>query len=198
MLNIAPCRVAQIKKLDRVKRYSSDFIVTKMVKRFKLTSVYCVPAILKIVLSMRTGKLKSEKNASDLMLHHARCISGQVPLITRAAKAIANFKVKKNDAVGLKVTLRQRRMYEFMDRFTNLSLPRVRDFRGIPSQSIDQGCNLNIGLAELSIFHEISYSKFSSENGLNVCIVTSGRCKELTSHTLKAFGLPLKLEVQNV
>ena len=198
MVNISTKRIVQLKKLDRVKRYSNDFVVGKMTKKFRLASASLVPSILKIVLSMRTGKLRSEKSAAGLMLHHARCISGQVPVITKAARAIANFKVKKNDAVGLKVTLRRRKMYEFLDRFVNLSLPRVRDFRGVPAHNIDRGSNLNIGLSELSIFHEVPYSKFSSENGLNVCFVTSGRHKRLVSHALKIFGLPLKPEIQNV
>lgn len=149
-----------------------------------------VPQIEKIVLNMGLGDAAQDKKKLDLALEELKAISGQRPVITKARKSIAGFKLREGVGIGVKVTLRNQRMYEFLDRLINIAMPRIRDFRGISKKSFDGNGNFAMGIKEHIIFPEINYDRIDKIHGLDVVIVTTAKTDKEALALLKAFNMP--------
>jgi len=163
-----------------------------MMKKFNYRSVMQVPKIEKIVLNMGVGEASKDSKLIDNALNDLQTIAGQKPVITRAKKAISNFKIRENYVVGCKVTLRKWRMYEFLDRLINVDIPRIRDFRGLSDKSFDGRGNYSLGVKEQIIFPEIDYDKIDQIRGLDISIVTTAKSDEEAYALLASFGMPFK------
>ena len=178
------------KVVSRLETFYKEQIVPELMKEFNYSSVMECPKIVKIVLNMRLGEFGSnEKNVEEAVKELAT-ISGQKPVVTRAKKSIANFKLREGVPVGVKVTLRRFRMYDFLDKFINIDLPRVRDFRGINKDSFDGRGNYSTGVKEQMIFPEIQYDKVNRTQGLDVIIVTSAKTDKEAYALLSRLGMP--------
>ncbi len=151
-----------------------------------------VPKLEKIVLNMGLGDVKDNSKSFNLAVEELGLITGQKPIVTKAKKSISNFKLRENQNIGAKVTLRGGIMYEFLDRFISIVLPRVRDFDGISPKSFDGRGNYNIGIKEQLIFPEISYEKIDKVRGLDICFVTTAKSNEEAKALLLALGMPFK------
>ncbi len=167
-------------------------IVPRMMDRFQYKNVNEVPAIERVVLNIGVGEAVQNPKSLDGAVNDLTVISGQKPVITRAKKSIAGFKLRTGMPIGCKVTLRGERMYEFLDRLINLALPRVRDFRGISPQAFDGRGNFSLGIKEQTIFPEIEYDKMDKIRGLEVAIVTTARTDEEARELLKNMGMPFR------
>ena len=165
-------------------------VVPRLISTFGFTNPYEVPRLTKIVVNMGTGEAAHDAKVLEEAQTHLSLITGQKPLITRAKKAISNFHIKRGDAVGLKVTLRGHRMYEFLDRLVSVALPRIRDFRGVSSRGVDGFGNYSLGLEEQSIFPEIDADKVTKVLGMDITIVTTAQQNEETLALLRALGMP--------
>lgn len=172
-----------------VEKYSNE-IAPAMNKKFNYDSVMEIPKIDKIVLNMGVGDAVSNAKNLDEAVEELILISGQKPLITKAKKSIANFRLREGMSIGAKVTLRGDRMYDFLYKLINVSLPRVRDFRGISSRSFDGRGNYTLGIKEQLIFPEIDYDKVNRVRGLDVVIVTTANTDEEARELLTEFGMP--------
>jgi large subunit ribosomal protein L5 len=166
--------------------------VPALMKRFGYTNRMAVPRLLRITLNMGVGEASQNIKLLDVAAQELAQISGQKPVITRAKKSIANFKIRKGMPIGTRVTLRGERMYEFMDRLANVVLPRVRDFRGLPANAFDGRGNYTIGLRDQLVFPEIDYTRVDKVKGLNVCLTTTARTDEEGRELLRLLGLPLR------
>jgi large subunit ribosomal protein L5 len=151
-----------------------------------------VPRLEKIVVNMGLGEAISNGKLIDAAVEDLSVITGQRPVVTRAKKAIANFKLRQGVPIGAMVTLRKRRMYEFLDRLVNIALPRVRDFKGVSGKSFDGRGNYTLGLREQLIFPEINYDKVEKVKGMNITIVTTARTDEEAKALLRLFGMPFR------
>lgn len=167
-------------------------IVEGMMKKFDYNNTMQVPKIEKIVINMGVGEAKENQKAMDSAVNDLTIISGQKPLVTKAKKSVAAFKVREGMNIGTKVTLRGKRMYEFLDRLVNLSLPRVRDFRGVNPNSFDGRGNYAMGIKEQLIFPEIEYDKVDKIRGMDIIIVTTANTDEEARELLTQFGMPFK------
>jgi len=168
-------------------------IVPKLMADFKLKNKMAVPVVDKIVVNMGIGEGTQDIKALEKSVEELGNITGQKPLIRRAKKAIANFKVREGQPVGAKVTLRRAMMYEFMDRLLNIALPRIRDFRGVPGDSFDQGNNYTLGLSEQIIFPEIEYDRITRTQGMDITfVIKNAKNVEQARGLLKYFGMPFK------
>jgi len=172
-------------------RYSKE-IVPALVKHFNYKNVMAVPKLEKIVINMGVGEAIANAKILDVAVDELGRISGQRPVITRAKKSIANFKLRQNMPIGAAVTLRGDRMFEFLDRLTSVVLPRVRDFRGVSTKSFDGRGNYTLGLRDQLIFPEISYEKVDKIRGMNVTIVTTARSDDEARELLRQFGMPFR------
>jgi large subunit ribosomal protein L5 len=153
-----------------------------------------IPAMEKIVISMGVGKAIQEKKYLENAIKDMTVISGQKPLICKAKKSVSNFKLREEMEIGLKVTLRKERMYEFMDRLINLAIPRVKDFRGLNAKGFDGRGNYSMGIQEQSVFPEVDPSRIEVQQGMNITFVTSAATNEEGFEMLKLFGMPFKTE----
>lgn len=178
--------------MSRLKERYVNEVVPSMRERFGYENVNQVPRLEKIVINMGVGEAAQDSKALDAAMDELATISGQRPAITRARKSVANFKIREGMAIGCKVTLRGRRMYEFLDKLISVSLPRIRDFRGISPRSFDGRGNYSLGLKEQLIFPEISYDKVTQMRGMDVIIVTSAKTDEEALELLKALGMPFR------
>ncbi len=167
-------------------------IVPQLTKTFNFTNKFQVPKLEKIVLNMGLGEAVTNPKIVDSAAAELALIAGQKPIITRAKKPIANFKLRADLPIGCKVTLRRKKMYDFFDRLVNIALPRVRDFRGISPKAFDGMGNYTLGITEHIIFPEIEYDRTDSIKGLNVTIVTSAKTDEEGREFLKLLGMPFK------
>ena len=165
-------------------------IVPALKQKFQFKSVMQVPKIQKICINKGIGAAVADKKMIDVGLEEITTISGQKAVATRSKKDISNFKLRKDQAIGVKVTLRGDRMYEFMDRLVNVSLPRVRDFKGISDKGFDGRGNYTLGVKEQIIFPEISIDKVSKINGMDITFVTNANTDEESYELLKALGMP--------
>ncbi len=182
------CQQAAV--VSRLETLYKEEIVPDMMKEFGYSSVMECPKLVKIVLNMRLGEYGSnQKNVEEACRDMAQ-ISGQKPVVTRAKKSIANFKLREGVANGVKVTLRRTRMYDFLDKFVNIDLPRVRDFRGISGDSFDGRGNYSTGVKEQLIFPEISYEKVTRTQGMDVVIVTTAKTDREAYYLLERLGMP--------
>ncbi|MDF2821822.1 MAG: Ribosomal protein [Clostridiales bacterium] len=178
--------------MNRIKEIYLNEIVPAMVKKFGYTNVMQVPKISKIIINMGVGEAKDNAKLLDSAVKDMEIISGQKPVVTKAKKSIANFKLREGMAIGCKVTLRGDRMYEFSDRLINLALPRVRDFRGVSANSFDGRGNYALGIKEQLIFPEIEYDKIDKVRGMDVIFVTTANTDEEARELLTLFGMPFK------
>jgi large subunit ribosomal protein L5 len=167
-------------------------IVPDLMGKFGYKSVMQVPRITKITLNMGVGEAVNDKKNIDMAVGDLTKIGGQKPVVTKARKAIANFKIREGLAIGTMVTLRGERMYEFLDRLITVALPRVRDFRGVSGRAFDGRGNYNIGLKEQIIFPEIEYDKIDKLRGMNISITTTAKTDDEAKALLAAFRFPFR------
>ena len=178
--------------MTRLKDLYDSKIASDLTKEFSYKNPMAVPRMEKIVVSMGVGKAVQDKKFLELAKQDMILITGQMPVICKAKKSVSNFKVRAGDKTGLKVTLRRQRMYEFMDRLINLTIPRVRDFRGLPTKAFDGRGNYTIGIRDQLIFPEIDYSKVDKIRGMNITLVTGAKSDEEARSLLRHFGVPFR------
>jgi large subunit ribosomal protein L5 len=176
--------------VPRLKTKYKDDIVPAMMKEFSYSTVMQVPRLVKISINKGVGEAAQTKKVLDDAVQELRVISGQQPVVRNARKSVSNFKLRQGMPIGTSVTLRGTRMYEFLDRLITLTLPRVRDFRGIPDKSFDGRGNYSLGVREQIVFPEINVDKIDRINGLDVTVVTTARTDEEAYSLLKALGMP--------
>ena len=167
-------------------------VVPELVQKFGYKTVMEVPRIAKITLNMGVGDAVNDKKNIDMAVADLTKIAGQKPVVTKSRKAIANFKIRENLAIGTMVTLRGQRMYEFLDRLVTVAFPRVRDFRGVSGRAFDGRGNYNIGIKEQIIFPEIEYDKIDKLRGLNISITTTAKTDDEAKALLAAFRFPFR------
>jgi large subunit ribosomal protein L5 len=178
--------------LARLKDQYVNEIVAGMTKKFGYKNVMEVPKLDKIVINMGVGEAKDNAKVLEQALKDMEIIAGQKPVITRAKKSVANFKIREGMAIGCKVTLRGDKMYEFADRLINLALPRVRDFRGVNPNAFDGRGNYSLGIKEQVIFPEIEYDKIDKVRGMDIIFVTTAKTDEEARELLTQFGMPFR------
>jgi large subunit ribosomal protein L5 len=176
----------------RLQEHYKNTVVANLMKQFGYKSVMEVPRITKITLNMGLGEAVNDKKVIEHAIGDLTKVAGQKPVVTKARKAIAGFKIRQGYPIGTMVTLRGTRMYEFLDRFITVSLPRVRDFRGISGKAFDGRGNYNIGVKEQIIFPEIEYDKIDALRGLNISITTTAKSDEEAKALLAAFKFPFR------
>ncbi len=176
----------------RLQQIYREKIVPELMKQFGYKSIMEVPRLTKITLNMGVSEAVSDKKVMEHAVGDLTKIAGQKPVVTKSRKAIAGFKIRENLPIGCMVTLRGVRMYEFLDRFVTIALPRVRDFRGISGRSFDGRGNYNVGVKEQIIFPEIEYDKIDALRGLNISITTTAKTDEECKALLAAFRFPFK------
>ena len=173
-----------------------DTVVAQLQKEFNYKSVMEVPKITKITLNMGLGEAVGDKKIIQHAVGDMTKISGQKPVVTKARKSIAAFKIRDDYPIGCKVTLRREKMYEFLDRLISISIPRIRDFRGLNAKSFDGRGNFSMGVKEQIIFPEIDYDKIDKLRGMDITITTTAKSDEEARALLRAFNFPLKLEAK--
>jgi large subunit ribosomal protein L5 len=187
----APQKAASVQPA-RLQQHFRVAVVPALMKQFGYKTAMQVPRIDKIVLNMGVGEAVNDKKILDNAVGDMTRIAGQKPVVTKAKKSIAGFKIRKDYPIGCKVTLRRGRMYEFLDRLVSVAIPRIRDFRGIPARSFDGRGNFNLGVKEQIIFPEIEYDKIDALRGLNITITTTAKTDEEARALLAAFKFPFK------
>jgi len=180
----------------RMKKLYEDSIVKAMTEKFGYKNVMQVPRLEKIVLNMGVGEATQDKKKVEQAAGEMELIAGQKPVVTKAKKSIAQFKLREGMPIGVKVTLRRERMYEFLDRFITIALPRVRDFRGLNPKSFDGRGNYACGLKEQLIFPEISYDQVDQMRGMDVIVATTAKTDDEARELLRLFGFPFPIETE--
>lgn len=178
--------------MNRIKEMYNNEVAPALMKKFNYKSVMQIPRVDKIVVSVGCGDCKDNAKGLEAVIKEITAITGQKAVATVAKKSVANFKLREGMKVGVKVTLRQDRMWEFMDRLFNVALPRVRDFRGISSEAFDGRGNYSLGLKEQIIFPEIDYDKVEKLRGMNIAITTTAKTDEEARELLGLLGAPFK------
>ena len=176
--------------MSRLREIYDHEIVDAMTKKFGYKNVMEVPKLVKIVVNMGVGEAKENVKLLDAAASDMQIITGQKPIITKAKKSVASFKIRENMPIGCKVTLRGEKMYEFVDRLINLALPRVRDFRGVNPNAFDGRGNYALGIKEQLIFPEIEYDKIDKVRGMDVVFVTTAKTDEEARELLRLFNMP--------
>ncbi len=167
-------------------------VIPYLMKKFGYSTVMQVPKLEKIVINTGLGDIKDNQKSMQIIENELKLITGQKPVYCKATKSVANFKVREGMNIGLKVTLRGSRMYDFFDKFVSIALPRVRDFRGVSATAFDGRGNYAVGLKEQLIFPEITYDQVEKIRGMDVCIVTTAQTDEEARELLRALGMPFK------
>ncbi len=180
--------------MERLKDVYKSRVVPQLVKEFGYANPMAVPRLEKIVVSMGVGKAAQDKKFLELAKKDLMMITGQMPLVCKAKRSISNFKVRQGLETGLKVTIRKSRMYEFMDRFISLAIPRVRDFRGLDPNGFDGRGNYSMGLSEQTVFAEVDTAKVEFQQGMNITFVTTAKSNDEARRMLALFGMPFKVE----
>ena len=175
---------------NRVKELYVKTVVPALIKKFNYKNVNQVPKLVKITINSGLGDVKDNSKSVQLAQEELKLIAGQKPILTNAKKSVANFKIREGQSVGMKVTLRGKRMYEFFDKFVSIALPRVRDFRGVPTKSFDGRGNYAMGVKEQLIFPEISYDQVEKIRGFDICITTTANTDEEARELLAMLGMP--------
>ena len=178
--------------MNRLREFYEAEIIEAMTKKFSYKNVMAVPKLDKIVINMGVGEAKDNAKVLDGAVKDLTIISGQKPLVTKAKKSVAAFKLRQGMPIGCKVTLRGDRMYEFADRLINIALPRVRDFRGVKANSFDGRGNYTMGIKEQLIFPEIEYDKVDTIRGMDIIFVTTAQTDEEGRELLRLFGMPFE------
>ena len=176
--------------MARLREHYKNEVAPVLMKKFNYSSVMQIPKLDKIVINVGCGEARDNPKVLDAIISDIMQITGQRPIVCKAKKSVANFKLREGMSVGVKVTLRGERMYEFLDRFFNLALPRVRDFRGINPNSFDGRGNYSVGVKEQLIFPEIDYDKIDKVRGMDICMVTTARTDEEARELLALMGAP--------
>lgn len=176
--------------MEKLKNLYKDKVVGELTKKFGYKNVMQVPKLEKIVINVGAGEAKDNSKVINSILNDLATITGQKAIVCTAHKSVANFKIREGMKIGAKVTLRRDKMYEFLERFFNLALPRVRDFRGINPKSFDGRGNYNMGVKEQLIFPEIDYDKIDSIRGMDISISTTAKTDEEARELLKLMGAP--------
>lgn len=178
--------------MARLQQQYKKKIIPQLMKEFSYSSIMQVPELQKITLNMGVGEAINDKKAIEAAVADMRLIAGQKPVVTKARKSISGFKIREGWPIGCKVTLRGRRMYEFLDRLVTIALPRVRDFRGLNPKSFDRQGNYSLGIQEQIVFPEIDYDRVDKIRGLDITINTSANNSQQAHALLKAFNFPFK------
>ncbi len=178
----------------RMRKMYDETIVKAMTEKFGYKNVMEIPRLDKIVLNMGVGEATQDKKKVDQAASEMELIAGQKPVVTKAKKSIAQFKLREGMPIGVKVTLRRERMYEFLDRFITIALPRVRDFRGLNPKSFDGRGNYACGLKEQIVFPEISYDRVDKVRGMDVIVTTTAKTDDEARELLRLFGFPFPIE----
>ncbi len=178
--------------MARLKDFYKETVVKNLTEQFGYTSPMQVPRIEKITLNMGVGEAVADKKVMENAVGDMQKIAGQKPIVTKAKKSVAAFKIRDDYPVGCKVTLRRERMYEFLDRLVTVAIPRIRDFRGISAKSFDGRGNYNMGIKEQIIFPEIEYDKIDALRGMNITITTTAKTDEEARALLSAFSFPFR------
>ena len=178
--------------MARLKEYYSKEVAPALMSKFSYKSTMQIPKLDKIVINVGAGEAKDNSKVIDAICTDLSAITGQKPLICKARKSVANFKLREGMAIGCKVTLRGERMYIFLEKLINIALPRVRDFRGISKGSFDGRGNYTLGIKEQLIFPEVDYDQVIKTRGLDIVIVATGKTNEEALELLSSFGLPFK------
>ena len=175
---------------NRIKALYDQSVIPAMVKKFNYENVNQVPKLVKITINAGLGDIKDNSKSIQIAQKELEQIAGQKPVLTVAKKSVANFKVREGQSVGMKVTLRGTRMYEFFDKFISIALPRVRDFRGVSTKSFDGRGNYSMGVKEQLIFSEISYDQIEKVRGFDICVTTTANTDEEARELLTLLGMP--------
>jgi large subunit ribosomal protein L5 len=178
--------------MNRLKEYYQEKIIPALMEKFNYTSVMDVPKVEKIVINMGVGDAVQNPKALDTAVEELSVISGQKPVVTKAKKSIAGFKLREGMPIGTKVTIRGARMFDFLDKLISVSLPRVRDFRGVSKKAFDGRGNYTLGIREQLIFPEIEYDKVNKVRGMDVVVVTTAKTDEEASELLAQLGMPFR------
>ena len=186
--------MADAKYKARMQSIYEDKIIAAMTEKFGYTNPMQVPKLGKIVINMGVGEATQDKKKVDIAVSEMELIAGQKPVVAKAKKSVAQFKLREGMPIGCKVTLRRERMYEFLDRFITIALPRVRDFRGLNPKSFDGRGNYACGLKEQLIFPEISYDKIDKIRGMDVIVTTTAHTDDEARELLRLFGFPFPIE----
>lgn len=189
--NETPAKAAPTAQ-NRVKKQYNEEVVPYLMKKFNYASVMQVPKIEKIVINTGLGDIKDNQKSMQMVENELKLITGQKPIYRKATKSVANFKLREGMNVGLKVTLRGKRMWDFYDKLVSIALPRVRDFRGVSDKAFDGRGNYSMGLKEQLIFPEIVYDQVEKIRGMDVCVVTTAKTDEEARELLRALGMPFK------
>jgi large subunit ribosomal protein L5 len=176
----------------RLKKFFSEELRQNLVKQLGYSNLFQVPVLKKIVINVGLGEAVNDPKILEIVRDDLARITGQIPVQTRAKRPISNFKIRKGMVIGLKITLRGNRMYEFFDRFVNFTAPRIRDFRGFSRDSFDGRGSYNIGLSEQTIFPEIEYDKIKKVFGMDIAIITSAKKDEDALALLEGMGMPFE------
>ena len=182
------------KYVSRVRTKYTEEVVPALIKKFNYTNVNQVPRLVKITINGGLGDVKDNAKSVQQVQQELTQIAGQKPVLTTAKKSVANFKVRQGMNVGIKVTLRGDRMYDFFDKLVSIALPRVRDFKGVPTKSFDGRGNYAMGVKEQLIFPEIQYDQVEKVRGFDLCFVTTARTDEEARELLRELGMPFKAE----
>ena len=178
--------------ITRLKTVYQETIVPKLITQFEYTNVHQVPKVIKVSVNRGLGEAAQNAKSLEASISEIALITGQKPVVTRAKKAIAGFKIRQGMPVGIMVTLRGERMYAFLDRLINLTLPRIRDFRGVSPKSFDGRGNYTLGVREQLIFPEVEYDKIDQVRGLDISIITTAKTDEEGRALLKEMGMPFR------
>jgi len=178
--------------IARLKKVYEEKIIPEMKQKFNLSNRFQVPRLEKIVLNVGLGNAKDNPNLLKSVVSEMAAITGQKPVVTKARKSVASFKIREGQSVGVKVTLRNAMMYEFFDRLVNVALPRVKDFKGLSPKSFDKFGNYSFGIKEQIIFPEINYDKVNQIHGMDIILVLTGNNRELSLNMLKMMGMPIR------
>lgn len=177
---------------QKLKTQYQETVVPKLMEQFQYTNVHQVPKLVKVTVNRGLGEAAQNAKALESSLNEIAVITGQKPVVTRAKKAIAGFKIRKGMPVGIMVTLRSDRMYAFLDRLMNLALPRIRDFRGVSAKSFDGRGNYTLGIREQLIFPEVDYDSIDQIRGMDISIITTANTDEEGRALLKELGMPFR------
>ncbi len=177
-------------EVNRIKALYNETVIPALVKKFNYENVNQVPKLVKITINSGLGDVKDNAKSIQQAQEELKLIAGQKPVLTTAKKSVANFKVREGQSVGMKVTLRGNRMYEFFDKFVSIALPRVRDFRGVSKKSFDGRGNYSMGVKEQLIFPEISYDQVEKIRGFDICFTTTAKTDEEARELLAMLGMP--------
>lgn len=178
--------------MSRLEQHYKDNLIGSLSERFKFKSAMEIPRIKKITLNVGLGEAVGDKKVVEKAVSDLALISGQKPVVNLARKSIAAFKIRDGWPIGVKVTLRRKKMYEFLDRLVNIAIPRIRDFRGLNARSFDGSGNYSMGVKEQIIFPEIDYDKIDAIRGMDICITTSAKNDEECRALLEGFNFPLR------